>query len=434
MNRSEALKYVTSTDFAAGSGFLPEESQTRFWTSVWEGSTLLGICRREAIPTPKYDLPKILFSGPISRGQIERTYSNVFMTVAPTSVAIETVSMESRIQVTMKTLLQNIEREGFENTLVTNAVGLIANDMEDLAINGNVAAYPGSDKLSMLRKLKNAWNYQIDNGGHVFSAGGYPIQKELFAYAISKVPKRYKTRNWKRNFKFLVADAIWDDWCVLNASRADSIGLQSMNGNVVSPFGIDILPISQFMEDIDLTVDEATSATIIGTVRGPFTITSTTNKFKYKLDGGGSRTITFAAGNYTAAQLAVLINTDASATVSWSDPLGRLVLQSAHAPGSSSVVEIEAVAQDCYTAIGLTVGAVTGVDAGGGGTKKLGTYFWLTDPMNLIWAYYGNTRYNRSYDHELDVINMVWFNEVCPAIQETDMIVKIEDIRCREYV
>jgi len=97
---------------------------------------------------------------------------------------------------------------------------------------------------------------------------------------------------------------------------------------------------------------------VIGTESENFSVaTGVNDALKLKGDGGSSQTVTLTAGAVrTAAQVASDIN-DQTTGITASDSGGRVRIQS-DTLGSSSSLEIETVANDAYTTLGLKVETV----------------------------------------------------------------------------
>lgn len=107
-----------------------------------------------------------------------------------------------------------------------------------------------------------------------------------------------------------------------------------------------------------MIVKQPTPATLTGTVGGPFTIVNgTSDAFKIKIGSGSSQEIDLTDGvGLTAAAVAADINTkttDLTATVVY----GQKIKIAADNPYED--IEIETVANNAYTVLGLTVGVTT---------------------------------------------------------------------------
>jgi hypothetical protein len=103
-----------------------------------------------------------------------------------------------------------------------------------------------------------------------------------------------------------------------------------------------------------LIISKPPALAIEGTVQELFTITGSSNDgFSIKVGGGASQPITLAAGaDKTAAQIATDINGKTTDITCSATDDGRLVIT---ADAAYNDLEIETVANDCYSTLGLTI-------------------------------------------------------------------------------
>lgn len=427
-NRDEVLKYILSTDFATG-GYLPESKANKFITSIGAYSVLIGMARRVQLKQKDDNkIPKLHFTGPVSRGSTEDVHNPKSATAAPSELTLAAKKFEARVKISIDSLLNNIEFEGFENTFMDLVMEQISEDTEDACLNGDTTI-TGTDDVSLLRKQIDGWA-KLSEGAHILDANGYTIQKDIWASMIKKIPKRYRKKN-KTRLKFFCSDDIWMDWLVLNAGRADAIGMNAMNGQTISPFGYPIVPVPLFPDDLDIDDAAATSAWVKANRESYVKIvTGTNDKFKMDVDNGGAATVTLTAGVYTPEQMASHLNTLFAATYFYVDAFGRLFIKST-TTGAASEIDIQTVANNCYETLGFVVGVTTGAAAGSGYSHD-GSFIWLTDPLNLIYGIFSRVRFNRRYDDEDDSMKSVWFYYHGCQIQELDMMVRCNNVKGRQ--
>lgn len=104
-------------------------------------------------------------------------------------------------------------------------------------------------------------------------------------------------------------------------------------------------------------------ATVISTKAQMYNVGGTTNKWKGKIDGGSSITVTLSSGaTQTAALVAADFNADSNfklvaKAVATSDKKVALVSLTS---GLSSQIEVESVGNDCYSVVGFTAGITAG--------------------------------------------------------------------------
>jgi hypothetical protein len=117
----------------------------------------------------------------------------------------------------------------------------------------------------------------------------------------------------------------------------------------------------QYMIEFDCS--SGFEAFVLGTVKGPYTITMGSNdQLKVVIDGGSPQTVTIPPATYAdAVALAAAVPTITGATVDAFN--GFLRITSTATSPSASIVDVQTVANDCYTAVGLATGAHDGFGA-----------------------------------------------------------------------
>jgi hypothetical protein len=121
-----------------------------------------------------------------------------------------------------------------------------------------------------------------------------------------------------------------------------------------------------------------------------------------------------------------MINVAVGKAVAFDDGEGRLLLRST-TTGSSSELDIQAPASaSAWDLLGVSLGVVNG--GATSGTRRSGTFFWLTYPQNFIYGVLGQTRVSSVYWQDNDYIKVVMFNEVDFQVENKDAVVKVKDI------
>ncbi|MBT8348262.1 MAG: hypothetical protein HKP62_02300, partial [Sulfurovum sp.] len=113
------------------------------------------------------------------------------------------------------------------------------------------------------------------------------------------------------------------------------------------------------------------------------------------------------------------------------DGHGRIVISSP-TTGAASEVEIQAVANDCYTTLGLTA-AVTSGAAAGSNSINYGTYMLLTNPMNFRVYVLDNFRTYWEYKPRSDRWEFTFHHYMQPHILWPMACVRAENIKITDY-
>ena len=146
------------------------------------------------------------------------------------------------------------------------------------------------------------------------------------------------------NLVTLTADEISDD-IVIKASDADAYTVLGFSTGTTAGDA----PNYNDASLAGIKISGPVPLSIQSEIEGPYTIGSTTNKLKLKIGGGVSQTFTLTTG--TAAELAATINLTASGFVASST--GVYLVLTASAAGNN--IEIESVANNCYSVVGFDI-------------------------------------------------------------------------------
>ena len=131
-----ALKALTTSDL--GGSILAREKQQQFVRVVSEATTMLDNARRIDMRSHTHDIDKIGFASRILRSAQEDTEpSGEGSKPTPSTNTLESVETMAIAGITDSTLEDNIEQEGFEDTLLDLIADRIGIDLEELFINGD---------------------------------------------------------------------------------------------------------------------------------------------------------------------------------------------------------------------------------------------------------------------------------------------------------
>lgn len=149
----------------------------------------------------------------------------------------------------------NIEGDSVEETIIRLMATQLANDMEDLYVNGNKLG-PARLQSDMLDGgsttqyvkdtyigLQDGWNLLAD-GANVVDAGGANIGLSIFSKAIRALPTKFR-RN-KSQLRWLLSPDLWQLYQEKLATRATPLGDSAVSGSdtsVPGPFGIPAVPV-----------------------------------------------------------------------------------------------------------------------------------------------------------------------------------------------
>lgn len=425
----ETIQKTLSTSAMLNGGQLNPEQQKQFVALVKDYSKLLGLVRVERMPQAKWDVDKIHVGEPITEAVTEDDSTTGDSTPKFNKVSLVAEKTRSRWYITTEALQQNIEQDKLEDTLMTLMAKRAATDFEMLAIQGDTTI-SGTDPVSKLLKRLNGLDV-LTEGAHIVDANGASIQKGIFALAKRRMPKTYKA---DPGMRWLASSTLTDDWRDLLAERATGIGDAALQGGGIRPYGTELVDIPLIPDDKPVTVVTATSGSTKGTRYGPFDIfasgASQNNQLKIDVDNAGAVTVVLTAGTHETVEIARQINAALGVDVAFDDGEGRLLLKSP-TTGTTSEIDIQAVATDAYATLGLTAGVYAGVNAGSSSSVKEGTFLLLANPKNFIWGLLDGTRIYAEFNKDRDRIEVVMYNQVALAIENIEAVVKVKNIRQR---
>lgn len=147
----------------------------------------------------------------------------------------------------------NIEGDNIEETIIRLMATQLANDLEDLEINGNKLgpAVPQSDILEggsddevkdSYLALVDGWSLLAD-GANVVDAGGQNIGLSIFSKAIRALPTKFR-RN-RSALRWFLSPDLWQLYMEKLSTRATALGDSAAGGGggTPGPFGIPAVPV-----------------------------------------------------------------------------------------------------------------------------------------------------------------------------------------------
>lgn len=266
VNNEELVKkaVITADNLATGGKLNPAQSD-RFIDYVIDETVLKDNARIIRFRNESLDIDKIGVGKRVAVPKAEATDPGVRRGVTTSKVSLQPVEIMVPIEIGDTFREINIEGENVEDTIIRMFATQLANDMEDLYINGNKlgAARLQSDMLeggstSLYVKdsyaaLQDGWSLLAD-GGNVVNAGGQNIGLSVFSKAIRALPTKFR-RN-KSQLRWFMSPDLWQLYQEKLSTRATNLGDSALGGgtNNAGPFGIPAVPVPLW-EFLPLTVE-----------------------------------------------------------------------------------------------------------------------------------------------------------------------------------
>lgn len=429
--QEKVLKTIESTQLLTG-GQLNPSQQREFFKLIRTLPGMFSYARFETVDQKKHHIDKLHIGEPITHSVDENSNEAYLAKPKTSQLEIYTKKLKSSWNVTTETLVENIEKGNFEQTLMEGMSQRIGTDMELLAIQGDMTKYASdTTPKGLLLRRDDGWDKITDNA-HIVDCGGSTIIKDIFAEMIRRMPQQYLA---DPELRWITSKTIEVDWTDTVAERATAMGDAAYSGKAPAPYGIPMLSIPLIPADKPLSLTAATSAQVLGTRQDVFEIKEGVNdKLKIDIDNAGAGTgteITLAAGVWHAGQIANMINAAlGNAPIASTDGFGRIKLQSL-TTGTASEIDIQAIANDAYKTLGFTVGVINGTDDGTAGTVNEGSFIWLANPKNFIYVLLNGTRVYSEFNKDYDRLETVVYNEMDVVVENLDAVVKAVNVRRR---
>ena len=431
-NNDDILKTIETSDLDLG-GALDPERQDQFARLIRDQAKMLAMVRFETLPQLNGSIDRLHIGEPITSDAQENTAS-VRGDVSPKldRIPITATKLRSDWSITRETLMQNIEKQGFENTIMETMSERMRTDFEMLAIQGDPATFAAvNTPVGYLLRNNQGWDVQTDDV-HMVDAAGAEIAREMFSASYRAMPAALQAQpglRWFINPNTLI------DYVDLYGARATGGGDDAnASGTIDSLLGMPITTVPLIPSNKVLSVTAATSAAVLGNELDPFIITAgVDDAMLLDIDNAGGVPITLTAGLRNAAQVAAEINTAIGATVAYDNGYGALLLQST-TTGVASEIDIQNVAANAYTILGLTVAVTIGSAAGAAGNVPEGTFVWLANPENFVWVMVLKTAIFSEFEKDFDRMEFTTYSYHDFVIENEDAIVKLENVRRRNLL
>jgi hypothetical protein len=189
---NELLEKVITTSVlgANGGGFLDPQQSGRFIDYMWNATVLGSQVRTVRMRTNEVELDRMAIGERLVRLATEATDDAVNPVVAFTKVSLKTQKLRLDWELSSESLEDGLEGEALEDHIARLMAAQAANDLEDLAINGDTVGH----RDDALLKSFDGWRKRLYYGGYVIDAEGAELDKALFLKALRAMPRRYMNR------------------------------------------------------------------------------------------------------------------------------------------------------------------------------------------------------------------------------------------------
>jgi len=202
----------------AASGILRPEQARRFIDYVWDGTVLAKDGRRVTMRANTMELEKVNVGERVIRAAAQGlgNYTNSGATFSKVELTTKKIRLDW--EVTAEALEDNIEGAALEDHLVRLMTNAFANDIEDLAINGDGST---GNFLSIMDGFVHKVNTNGDAHEAVVTVADDNWTPEVMQDIILAMPRKY--RALKNNLKFYAGTDAFQGIVKNNGTLADAI-------------------------------------------------------------------------------------------------------------------------------------------------------------------------------------------------------------------
>lgn len=271
---NELLEKVITTssigaDATGGGGLLTPQQSGRFIDYMWDATVLGPQVRKVRMNSDTVELDRISVGERLVRLATEAVDDGVNPAVAFTKVSITSVKLRLDWELSSEALEDGLEGEALEDHIARLMAAQAANDLEDLAINGDTIGHSGDALL----KSFDGWRKRLFYGGTVLDAGDITLpdgtgagelHRGTFNAALRAMPRRFMGR--RGGLKFFTATGLLQDY-MFREQLMDQGGFPERTGNTeggdnnpgavagwspTAPYGVRAVEVPLFPEyDVD---------------------------------------------------------------------------------------------------------------------------------------------------------------------------------------
>lgn len=249
-----ARKGLITTDDIGSAGKLNPVQADRFIDFVIDVTGLKDMSRIVRFRNEQMDIDKIGVGRRVTVPKREAQDPGVRRGVQHSKVTLQPQELMTPWELGDNYMENNIEGESVEDKIVRMMATQTGNDIEELAINGDILGqaslesdiYEGGDSSRYIKDsflaLINGWLRKADSGNLV-NINGASISANVFSRMLNAMPIKF--RKDRRRLRFLMSPDLEQLWRERLSTRATGMGDRALTeeGNV-KIFGVEIVPVN----------------------------------------------------------------------------------------------------------------------------------------------------------------------------------------------
>lgn len=206
---NELLEKVISTSTIgtqpSGGGLLKPEQSSRFIDYMWDATTLGRQVRTVQMRANEMELDRMAVGERVVRVATEAVDDAVNVKVAFAKVSLTTQKLRLDWELSSESLEDNLEGAAFEDHVARLLSAQAANDIEDLAINGDV-----NNTDDWLFKAFDGWRKRLYAGANVVDAAGGLLDRSIFHRALNAMPRKFMQN--RAGLRFYTSTGLLNDY------------------------------------------------------------------------------------------------------------------------------------------------------------------------------------------------------------------------------
>lgn len=265
----DASKAITATDSLASSGRLNPEQADAFIDLVIDVTSISSEVRTVRFRSDEKDIDKINVGRRVALPKAEATASRVRRGIKTSKITLKPENIVVPFEISSDFRAENLEGESVEDTIIRMMATQLANDLEELYLDGNRIGpaafedeiYDDGDSTKVVLddylKLQDGWLKRAADG-HVVDAGLVNINSTLFSRMINSMPNKWKKS--RQNLRFLFSTDHEQNYRNTVSGRATAAGDAALSSTQnLTPYGIPLVgvpllnPKPRVVEHVQLT-------------------------------------------------------------------------------------------------------------------------------------------------------------------------------------
>lgn len=228
-------KVIDTTDLGddnRNGGYLTPDQAEVFIDYMWDATVLGSQVRTERLRANEADLDRIHVGERLIRKGVEATDTGENAQVTFSKINLRTEKIRLDWELSTEVLEDNLEGERLEDHIARMMATQLGNDLEDVAINGDV------DSTDPALSIMDGWSKRLlgdsdttPDGAHVVDAGGSVFGRDVVNQALKAVPRKYMQR--RGDLRLYVGSSFIQDYLYgLTQSDSSLIALDNIAANV----------------------------------------------------------------------------------------------------------------------------------------------------------------------------------------------------------